>query len=88
MRDVPGTKKERTRRSLYRLLTDLERQLSFENPESLVLVVVHVEWCLLTIRFEHLDERVAPVRLFARSLYGGQQVYCSRAIYHFLLCDT
>ena len=41
--DVLGTKEERSGRSLYRLFADLERQLPFENPESLVLVVVHAQ---------------------------------------------
>jgi len=66
VRDVPGTKEERTRRSLYRLLADLERQLPFENPESLVLAMMYVERCLHTIWFKRLDERVAPARLLAR----------------------
>src|SRR5829696_9924960 len=72
VRDVPGPKEERSGRGLYRLVSDLERQLSLENPESLVLAMVHVERCLLTLRLEHLDGRVAPARLLTCGLDSDQ----------------
>jgi transcription termination/antitermination protein NusA len=68
--DVLRTEDERTRSGLYPLLPDLEGQLSLEDPETLVLAVVHVERSL-ALRFEHLDEGVVPASLLLRSLYGG-----------------
>ena len=71
MGDVLGTEDERARRSLYRLLTDFERQLSLEDPKTLVLAMVHMQRSL-AFRIEHLDEGVAPVGFLARGLYGSQ----------------
>jgi hypothetical protein len=71
VRDVLGAEEERTRRSLYRLIADLERQLSLENPESLVLAMMRMEGSL-TLWVEHLNQRVAPARLFSCGLDGGQ----------------
>src|SRR5215203_220939 len=69
--DVFGAEHERTRPGLYGLLPDLEGQLPLEDPETLVLAVVHVERSL-ALRFEHLDEGVVPAGLLLGSLYGGQ----------------
>src|SRR5215218_8050991 len=72
VRDVPGPKEKRSGKGLYSFVSDLKRQLSLEDPESLVLVMVQMEWCLLTLRLDHLDERVVPTCLLARGLDGGQ----------------
>jgi hypothetical protein len=71
MRDIFGPKEERPWRGLYRLIADVERQLPFEDPESLVLMVVYMKRCLLPFGFEHLDERVEPACFFTRGLDGG-----------------
>jgi len=71
VRDVLRPGEERTRRSLYRLIANLERQLSLEDPETLVLTMMHMEGSL-TLWVEHLNQRVAPARLFSRGLDGGQ----------------
>ncbi len=71
MGDLLGAEHERPRPGIYGLLPNLEGQLPLEDPETLVLAVVHVGRSL-ALGLEHLDEGVVPAGLVLGSLYGGQ----------------
>jgi hypothetical protein len=70
MGHAPRAEDEGPRPRLDRLFSDLEGQFAFENPESFVFPVVHVQWVLDASRLDDLDEGVLPSGILPGRLDG------------------